>query len=293
MAESLVSTILGQLASLATEEVKLLASADKAVGKLTSNFRAVQAVLEDAESRQMKEKSVGDWLDKLKDVSYDIDDVLDEWITACRKLQMKEAENASKLWKKVCSCISSNCFCCKKVFLRHEIAIKIKDLNERLGDIAKEKDGFNFSLTTGTRQLEHEVTTSLINLREVYGRDQDRNTLKNYLLAESSQESIISTISIIGMGGIGKTTLARLAFNDDEVKTHFDKKIWVCVSDPFDEIRIAKAILESLLGGKKDADELETVLNEIREFIKEKKILLVLDDVWLEDFRKWEQVPIS
>ncbi|XP_031248244.1 disease resistance protein RGA2-like [Pistacia vera] len=100
MAEALVSTILRQLASLAAEEVKLLACADKAVGKLTSNFQAIQAVLEDAESRQMKEKRVGDWLNKLKDVSYDIEDVLDEWITASRKLQMKEAENASKLWKK-------------------------------------------------------------------------------------------------------------------------------------------------------------------------------------------------
>ncbi|XP_031257824.1 putative disease resistance protein RGA3 [Pistacia vera] len=290
MAEALVSTILGQLASLAAEEMKLLACADKAVGKLTSNFQAIQAVLEDAESRQIKEKSVGDWFEKLKDVSYDIEDALDEWITVSKKSQMKEAENASKLWKKVCSCISSDCFCCKKVFLRHEIATKIKDLNERLDVIAMERIAFNFSLSRGTGQPVHEITTSLINLPEIYGRDHDRDRLKDYLLAESSQESTVSTISIVGMGGIGKTTLAQLVFNNDEVNTHFHKKIWVCVSDPFDEIRIAKAILESLLGEKKDKDELENVLQDLRQSIKDKKILLVLDDVWIDNSTKWEKV---
>ena len=81
MAEAVVSTILGQLASVihqhVEEEVRLVVSVDEEVKKLTSNFQAIVSVLEDAECKQVKEKAVGEWLDKLKDVSYDIEDVLD------------------------------------------------------------------------------------------------------------------------------------------------------------------------------------------------------------------------
>jgi len=95
------------------------------------------------------------------------------------------------------------------------------------------------------------------------------------------------------MGGIGKTTLAQLVYNDHEVETHFDKRIWVCVSDPFDETKIAKAILEALKGSASDLIELQTLLENIQPLIRGKKFLLVLDDVWNEDSTKWEQLKDS
>ncbi|KAK2654742.1 hypothetical protein Ddye_014598 [Dipteronia dyeriana] len=98
--------------------------------KLTSNFRAIQAVLVDAEQRQIKDKVVADWLDKLKDASYDVDDVLDEWNTAILKLQIEGVENASIPEKNVCFFFPSPRFCCKRVALRRDIGLKIKEINE-------------------------------------------------------------------------------------------------------------------------------------------------------------------
>lgn len=100
----------------------------------------------------------------------------------------------------------------------------------------------------------------------------------------------LNIVSLVGLGGIGKTTLAQLVCKSEDVIQNFEPRIWVCVSEPFDEVRIAKAILEDVEGSAPNLFELNTALRRIREHVQRKKFLLVLDDVWTEDFMKWEQL---
>ncbi|XP_057957442.1 putative disease resistance protein RGA3 [Malania oleifera] len=100
------------------------------------------------------------------------------------------------------------------------------------------------------------------------------------------------------MGGIGKTTLAQLIYNDERVKEHFDVRIWVCVSENFDVKRILKEILESLTKESCGIQNLDTILENIKDKLEGKKYLLVLDDVWNEVENKWEDfrsrlLPVS
>ncbi len=81
------------------------------------------------------------------------------------------------------------------------------------------------------------------------------------------------------MGGIGKTTLAQLAYNDDEVEHHFMIRMWVCVSQPFDPCRVAKAIIQEVERASPDIVEFETLMQKIHDLVKGKKFFLVLDDV--------------
>jgi predicted dinucleotide-utilizing enzyme len=272
--------------------VRLVVGVDNEVDKLTSNFRAIQAVFADAEERQLKDQLVKHWLDQLKDVSYDMDDILDEWGTAIAKSKMKVNEHPRKIAKKVCSFMIISCFRFREVGLRRDIAHKIRGLNERIDKIVVEKDRFHFkSFEVGIKQFEHQKTTSVIDAAEVKGREKDKDGVVEMLLSERSQGPALCTISLVGMGGIGKTTLAK--FNDHDVTTHFDKRIWVCVSDPFNEITIAKAILEDLTGSAPNLNELQTLVKHVQESIRGKKFLLVLDDVWNEDSTKWEQLKDS
>ncbi|KAJ6956893.1 putative disease resistance protein RGA3 [Populus alba] len=298
MADALVSIVLEQLSSIVFQEVgqevRLVVGVDNEVEKLASNFRAIQAVFADAEERQLKDQLVKHWLDQLKDVSYDMDDVLDEWGTSIAKSKMKVNEHPRKTAKKVCSFVIFSCFRFREVGLRRDIAHKIRGLNERIDKIVVEKDSFHFKLfEVGIKQFEHQKTTSVIDATEVKGREKDKDGVMEMLLSERSQGPALRTISLVGMGGIGKTTLAKLVYNDRKVETHFDKRIWVCVSDPFNEITIAKAILEALKGSALDLNELQTLLESIRSLIGGKKFLLVLDDVWNEDSTKWEQLKDS
>ncbi|XWS16261.1 hypothetical protein CRYUN_Cryun34aG0069900 [Craigia yunnanensis] len=260
MADAHVSGVLERLTSIglqvAENGVRLVVGANKEVEKLSSTFQTIQAVLVDAEKRQVKEQAVKVWLDKLHNVAYDIEDVLDEWNTAILKSQIETDESFSSLdplplvrWA------PSSSISIPRLVKRRDIADKIKELNERLEAIEKEKDDYAFLVNpTRNNDLEPErpKTTYFIDVSEIHGRDQDKNTLISMLLSENNSEKMgIPIISIVGMGGIGKTTLAQMVYNQ-------------C--------------------------ELNTVLEKIHDSIVGKKFLLVLDDVWTEDERKWQSL---
>ncbi|XP_040367141.1 disease resistance protein RGA2-like isoform X1 [Rosa chinensis] len=156
--------------------------------------------------------------------------------------------------------------------------------------------GFHQSTIGGhddQQRIHRRKTSSLVDISMIFGREEEKEMLLSKLLRGSNEDGgRFLVIPIVGMGGMGKTTLAQLAYNNEKVAAHFDKKVWVCVSDPFDEIKIAKAIIESLLGTPSSSNELEILLQCIKTHIENKKLLLVLDDVWTEDETKWENLKL-
>ncbi|KAB5532334.1 hypothetical protein DKX38_019004 [Salix brachista] len=301
MAEPLIALLLERITMVLSqqvqEEVNLVRGVKKQADKLESNLKHIQSVLEDAERKQVKEKAIREWLDKLKDVCYDMDDVLDEWSYALTWKTGDAEENIHNQQKR-CSFLGFPCFCLNQVVQRRDIALKIKDVSETVDEIANERAKHGLlqinKATDHELQQQKRTSTSQVDELDVYGRDDEKKIVVSKLLAESSQEARnMDVISLVGLGGIGKTTLAQLAFNDAEVRTHFEKKIWVCVSEAFDEVRIAKAILEELEGSTPNLVELQSLLQRVSQSIKGKRFLLVLDDVWTENHEHWEQLKRS
>ena len=298
-ASSLVSVLTDQFGSPIVSEFKLILNVEEEVQKLESKFAKIQAMLSDAEKRQVKEKSVELWLGKLKDVSYQMDDLLDEWKTAIIKADIEEkevaaeeeAETSTAKKRKVWPTLPNINFSVPISLQRRDIAHKIEKITEKLDEIDREGETYKFLLNTSpaSKVVERPKTTSFVDVSKIVGREKNREDLLRFLKGEGSEEeNKPHVISLVGMGGIGKTTLAQLAYNDPEVKAHFDKRIWVCVSEPFDQCRIAKAIIESLPGGDPGLSELQSLMEEICRLIGGKKFFLVLDDVWTEDFKLWE-----
>ncbi|CAL9782933.1 unnamed protein product, partial [Musa acuminata subsp. burmannicoides] len=281
VASSIVRFVSDKLGAKVLNELGLLKGVGEELKRLESTLAAIQDVLEDAEARQVKEKSLRVWLRELKDVAYDLDDLLDE--TAVKALTKGKVRGLP--------------LTPKSIRVRHEIARKVKKMRKRLDAIAEERATFH--LREGTAKDSEpssgvrEQTGSLVDESQVYGRQQDKEQLIDFILGDSTEHNNnLGVIAIVGLGGLGKTTLAQLVYNDEGVRQHFERRMWVYVSDKFDSKSLMRSIIESLSKKEFTLPDMDPMQRELVEQIRGRRFLLVLDDVWNEDYELWDRLRI-
>ncbi|XP_059446575.1 putative disease resistance RPP13-like protein 1 [Corylus avellana] len=259
---------------------------DRLLKKLNTALLTVNAVVEDAEDRQFTEPNVKKWLDELKGVIFDAEDILDETNTKALQYKCKSDSEFGTIARKVRHSISTSHFV-------NKIEREIKDAIDRLEDQAKQIDVLGLRECVGGQPLERLPTTSLIEESSICGRDYDKEAIINLLLSDDVSGNEIGVIAIVSMGGIGKTTLAQLVYNDKRLKEHFDLRTWVCVSHPFDVFMVMKTILEEETPKSTHKLDLNQLQMKLKETLTGKKFLLVLDYVWDNIYVKWEFLSTS
>ncbi|XP_077215828.1 putative disease resistance protein RGA3 [Tasmannia lanceolata] len=300
----LVDAIVGKLEE-SIKEIKLRWGIDEEIKNLSSTLSTIQAVLQDAEEQQVTSNEVKDWLRKLKDVAYDADDVVEEFATDVLRLKLEGGNQFRKRKHQLYNFFSALFNSISFLSRDKTIVQKIKEIQERLDKIAKERHDLHLKQEDGGRRREikrQSLTSSLINESNIFGRDKDKEKIVKLLLGESASSSSssssskdISVIPIVGIGGLGKTTLAQFIYNDKRVGDHFSGRGWVCVSEDFDMCRLTKAIMESVTKNSCDLNEIDPLQVRLKEELSGKRFLLVLDDVWNENHSDWDrlQSPFS
>ncbi|WVZ16653.1 hypothetical protein V8G54_009635, partial [Vigna mungo] len=178
---------------------------DKLLQKMKSQLLVVKVVLADAEKRQITDTNVKEWLDLLNDVVYRADDLLDEVYT--KAATQKEVSNSFS-----------------HLFKRNKVVkfSKLEDIVERLDDILKQKESLDLKeIAVENSQPWNAPTTSLEDGYGMYGRDEDKEAIMKLVLEDSSGDEKVSVIPIVGMGGVGKTTLTRSIYNDGKLNEIF------------------------------------------------------------------------
>ncbi|KAK9200550.1 hypothetical protein WN944_015748 [Citrus x changshan-huyou] len=177
----------------------------------------------------------------------------------------------------------------------YSMGSKIKDITSRLEQLCQYRIELGLQRIAGGASSptaaahQRPPSSSITTEREVFGREEDKAKILDMVLTDTpSDHANFVVIPIVGMGGIGKTTLAREVYNDKAVEdSKFDVKAWVCVSDVFDILGISKALLESITGRPCLLNSLNEVQVELKVAVDKKRFLLVLDDVWNEDYSLW------
>lgn len=104
---------------------------------------------------------------------------------------------------------------------------------------------------------------------------------------EDLDNESVSVLPIVGLGGMGKTTLAKLVYSDGRVVKQFDIRKWVCISEEFELGKVIKEILKSANVPGCDSLPLDQLQRCLQEKLDSQKYLLILDDVWNENCVKW------
>ncbi|XP_008231039.1 PREDICTED: probable disease resistance RPP8-like protein 2 [Prunus mume] len=288
MAELAVATAVEKLTNLIIQEAILLDGVGEKVEQIRNELRWMQSFLKDADhaAEQDRNERFRNWVSQIREVAFDAEDVVETYL--------REAAAASQsLWKKVVMPIHV-----------HKVKRGIEKIQTRIDHISKQKDSFGIasmiassreggegSISTNERlrwwrqPLPHIEEDDLVDLV------QDTEALLTQL---SSMEPRRRVVSIVGMGGLGKTTLAKKLYNHIELRHQFNCKAFVYVSQEYRRRETLRRIIKDVnvpyIGDSEEVDE-EEMVKQLYEFLRGRKYLVVLDDVWEKEV--WDSLEAA
>lgn len=248
--------------SLLASEVTRNLNVDEELDRLRRTSRHINSLLIDAEERRyIEDNLVKEWLRDLKSVSFDTDDLLDEYQTAfnVHKHSTSVAPSRKRKWYQ----IQFPSFGPKwHIHQRRKFASAIDKIDKRFEEIAKSRRTLRLRGEDGSRrESSHRSAPSFqhgpcYDQASIYGRENEKTKIVESLISaqasSSASGSRITVVPIHGAAGIGKTTLAQMVYDDPRLNPCFNIKAWVCLTERCDVSSAMKKIYEKMTGQRCD-----------------------------------------
>ncbi|KAM4092096.1 hypothetical protein ACB094_06G011300 [Castanea mollissima] len=299
MAESAIKLAKDYLAPLLTKEAGLLVGIHNKVESIQGELEFIQSFLKDADAKAEKGDASNvtqTWIKNVREKAYHIEDVIDEYLLHFAKYP----PTRSKIFHFLLKIFQFT----TNLKPRHMIASKIQDINNELKALRErgERFGFNnleqggLSNDAGQPRCDLWNQASLfIADNELVGIEAPRDKLINLLVKGPSN---LMVISVVGIGGLGKTTLVKKVYDNEQVKLPFQCSAWITVSQSYKMEEILRKMIKDFYRARKgippreiDTMEITMLIQELRQYLLELRYVVVFDDVW--DMSFWRIVQLA
>ncbi|XP_004301649.1 PREDICTED: disease resistance protein RPM1-like [Fragaria vesca subsp. vesca] len=299
MAESSVNFLLEKLGTIFKNEVQLLGvllgGVQEEANNLQGEFERMRAFLRTADALQETDEEVKVWVRQVRDIAHEAEDILDEFTL------LLGHDHGDGIYGSLCrlSCCIKNAKAC------YRIASQLQAINSRVKNISevhkrlqhkfiKAEQGLGFDSVEDTWQ-DHRGDALLLDNSDLVGIHKPKNQLVGWLCKDTSGRIVVS---LAGMGGIGKTTLAKQVYDDPEVEKHFEVRAWVTVNRSIKSGELLKDMVQQLskvirrrvpgVVANMDNSQLKAT---IKELLQERRYLIVLDDIW--HLYEWDTIQLA
>ncbi|KAH6801802.1 hypothetical protein C2S51_033248 [Perilla frutescens var. frutescens] len=275
MADAAVGFLLENLKQLLIHHSDLIKGAKDQVEKLENDLRLFKAFLKDAPKQWRHDANLRQLVRRIRDVVYEAEDVIDAYVT-----QAAEARNRNYFVRAL-----------KGPPKITAIAGKVKTVLSKIDDLHSDKSRvIDFSNLKVDDAGPEENEAPEVRETDVVGFEDEAERLKEYLTEESDK---LDVVSIVGMPGLGKTTLAGKIFRDPAIQYEFPTRIWVYISQEFTKKDIFLTILKEFTGITDDIKNKtdQELAKQVASYLETTKFLLVMDDVWSRE--DWDKLQIA
>ncbi|XP_042420331.1 disease resistance protein RPP8-like [Zingiber officinale] len=282
MAYTAVNLVLGKLGELAASEVSGLLNVDAEVKSLTETLALIQSFLRDADHKPRYEQSHSsqEWMRQIRNLAFEMEDLVDDYATRLGRASADGGRN-NRL-RRIAAFPS-------RIRTRHRLASHLQDIHARFQDVCKQASQLGIqgssSLPTSSSSSSSAANATLARRFEleedIVGFDEDMKDIKRRLFDISLTARVV--LSVVGPGGLGKTTLANKIYKSADVKNYFHCKAWVFVSQKYEVKELLCSIVKQVFdfkdGQEKGMEELE-MKEKLSEQLRDRRYLVVMDDIW-------------
>ncbi|KAM1054463.1 hypothetical protein ACFX2I_001808 [Malus domestica] len=295
MAELIVCFVMDKLLQLLiTTEANLSRNARTEVGFIKDELESIRSFLKEADAKaaaadgETGNDGVKTWVNQVREAAFYIEDVIDEYLL--RIIRHHQHHGFLRFFHKIIRLA-------KKIRSQDGIVLKVDGIKELVREIKERSERYGFKSLDQQGQSSGEKTLSsndprvaslFIGDAEIVGIESPRDELAGLLVEGASRREVIS---VVGMGGLGKTTLAKKVYDQSKVMTHFDCYAWITVSQSYRVEDLLRTVIKKFYSSRKESlpegidtmDE-ESLISTSREYLQQKRYVVVFDDVWKVDF---------
>ncbi|KAL5077422.1 hypothetical protein RYX36_016406 [Vicia faba] len=290
MAEMAVSLAVDQLLPLLKEEANLLRGIHKEFADLKYELESIQAFLKDADKRAATTEGVKIWVKQVREAAFRIEDIVDDYMIQVE--QKPPHPGCVALFHKL-----------KSMIPRRRIASEIQDVKSYIRGVKERSERYGFQEQRSSSSEDNRnskwndppVAALCIEESEVVGFEVPRKRLTNWMVKGREDRTVVS---VVGMGGQGKTTLAKKVFDSKDVTRYFNCRVWITVSQSYNVEELLRDMLIKFYKEKgcnvpMDISRMDraSLTDEVRKYLQQKRYVVVFDDVWSVHF--WDDIEFA